>query len=57
MKIKDGVFVVVSENPESIQEFDWEVKAVRADIPTLKPEPHKHEIKVSGFGPYTFAVN
>lgn len=56
MKIKDGVFVVVSENPESTQEFDWEVKAVRADIPRLNPEPEKQEIKVSGFGPYTFAV-
>jgi hypothetical protein len=50
MKIKDGVFVVASENPESTQEFDWEVKAVRADIPRLNPEPEKQEIKVLGFG-------
>ena len=55
-KIVDGKFVVVSENPESSQKFDWEVKAVRADGPKLQAEPDKQDLQVGGFGPYTFAV-
>ena len=55
-KIKDGKFVVVSENPESSQQFDWEVKAVRADGPKLQAEPNKQDLQVGGFGPYTFEI-
>jgi hypothetical protein len=55
-KIRDGRFVVVSENPGSTQEFDWEVKAVRADGPKLVVEPEKTSIRVGGFGPYRFEV-
>lgn len=54
VKIVDGAFVVMSENPESEQRFDWEVKAVRADAPTLRVEPRKDQVTVSGFGPYTY---
>jgi hypothetical protein len=55
-KIKDGRFVVTSNNPSSTQAFDWEVKAVRADAATLKVEPLRDEITVGGFGPYTFVA-
>ena len=55
-KIKDGKFVVVSDNPESSQQFDWEVKAVRADGPQLQAEPNKQDLQVGGFGPYTFEI-
>ena len=55
-KIVDGKFVVVSDNPESSQKFDWEVKAVRADGPKLQAEPDKQDLQVGGFGPYTFAL-
>ena len=55
-KIKDGNFVVVSDNPGSSQQFDWEVKAVRADGPQLQAEPNKEDLQVGGFGPYTFEI-
>ena len=55
-KIKDGKFVVISDNPESSQKFDWEVKAVRADGPKLQAEPNKQDMQVGGFGPYTFEI-
>ncbi|MBV9775376.1 MAG: hypothetical protein JO040_15580 [Gemmatimonadetes bacterium] len=51
-KIVGGRFVVVSENPHSDQEFDWEVKAVRKDLPPLEVEPDRAKLDVSGFGPY-----
>jgi hypothetical protein len=38
VQVKDGTFIVYSSNPTSAQKFSWEVKAVRADIPTLVPE-------------------
>ncbi|NES21949.1 MAG: hypothetical protein F6K41_24240 [Symploca sp. SIO3E6] len=55
-KIKDGKFVVVSDNPQSSQQFDWEVKAVRADGPQLQAEPNKQDLQVGGFGPYRFEI-
>lgn len=55
--IADGAFVVISENPESTQRFDWEVKAVRADAPPLRVEPAKSELVVGGFGPYTYEAS
>ncbi len=55
-KIKDGKFIVISDNPESSQQFDWEVKAVRADGPKLQAEPSKQDLQVGGFGPYTFEI-
>jgi hypothetical protein len=55
-KIKDGRFIVVSNNPKSAQAFDWEVKAVRADGPPLAVEPLRSETTVGGFGPYAFIV-
>lgn len=36
--VKDGKFVVVSENAGSSQAFSWEVKAVRADVAPLQVE-------------------
>lgn len=55
-KIRGGRFVVESNNPASAQEFDWEVKAIRADGPSLRPEPLREEIAVRGFGPYTYSA-
>ncbi len=55
-KIKNGTFVVISENPDSTQKFDWEVKAVRSDGPALEAEPDKKDHLVGGFGPYTFEI-
>lgn len=54
VKIKEGLFTVYSDNKKSTQAFDWEVKAVRADGKKLVVEPHKSDLNVSGFGPYTF---
>jgi hypothetical protein len=54
-KITNGRFVVISDNPNSEQQFDWEVEAVRKDVPRLIVSPRKDEISVMGFGPYTFA--
>jgi len=56
-KIRDGRFVVVSDNPTSSQEFDWEVKAIRQDVPLLVVEPDKKDIEVRGVGPYTYPVS
>jgi hypothetical protein len=53
-KVANGRFVVISDNPSSAQAFDWEVKAVRKDVPRLVEAPLKTEISVAGFGPYTF---
>jgi len=53
-KVANGRFVVISDNPNSSQAFDWEVKAVRKDVPRLVDAPLKTEISVAGFGPYTF---
>lgn len=55
-KIKNGRFIVVSNNHESKQAFDWEVKAIRADAPELEVEPSRDKIAVGGFGPYTFVA-
>jgi hypothetical protein len=55
-RVRDGRFVVRSDDPASTQAFDWEVKAVRADSPRLVVEPRREEIEVRRFGPYTFAV-
>lgn len=55
-KIRDGRFVVESNTPDSMQEFDWEVKAIRADGPDLRVEPRRDEIAVRGFGPYTYST-
>jgi hypothetical protein len=56
-KIRDGRFVVFSDNPNSSQEFDWEVKAIRQDVPLLVVEPDKKDIEVRGDGPYTYPVS
>ncbi len=56
VKISEGAFVVVSENPRSSQRFDWEVKAVRADGPPLMVEPYKGSIAIAGAGPYTYSA-
>jgi hypothetical protein len=37
-QVRDGSFVVVSDNPNSSQAFSWEVKAVRADVSALEVE-------------------
>jgi hypothetical protein len=54
--IVDGRFVVISDNPNSTQEFHWEVKAVRKDAPRLVVAPLKDDISVAGIGPYTYSV-
>jgi hypothetical protein len=56
-KIRNGRFVVVSDNPNSSQEFDWEVKAIRQDVPLLVVEPDKKDIEVRGVGPYTYTIS
>jgi hypothetical protein len=55
-QIVDGKFIVYSDNVGSIQEFNWEVKAVRADVAQLVVEPDKKDISVHGDGPYTYAI-
>jgi len=55
MKIADGTFAVISDNPHSAQGFDWEVKAVRSDGAQLEVEPRKSERVVAGIGPYTYS--
>ncbi|MBW4635562.1 MAG: polymer-forming cytoskeletal protein [Iphinoe sp. HA4291-MV1] len=55
-KIRNGKFLVVSDNPNSFQEFDWEVKAVRQDVLPLVVEPDKKDLEVKGYGPYTYAI-
>lgn len=55
-KIRNGKFIVVSDNPDSCQEFDWEVKAVRQDVLPLVVEPDKKDLEVKGYGPYTYAI-
>jgi len=55
-KVTGGAFTVVSDNPNSTQEFDWEVKAIRADGPLLASEPLKKDLQVGGFGPYTYEI-
>ncbi len=37
-QVVNGTFVVYSDNTASSQEFFWEVKAVRADVPVLVAE-------------------
>ncbi len=56
-QIHDGRFLVESNNPVSTQEFDWEVKAVRADGPILQVEPLRSAVEVGGIGPYTYRTN
>ncbi len=55
-RIKAGTFVVASDNPDSTQKFDWEVKAVRKDKPDLEVEPLRSHMAVSGFGPYKIGM-
>ncbi|NQT95100.1 MAG: hypothetical protein HQ572_01485 [Candidatus Omnitrophica bacterium] len=50
--IEDGQFKVYGTDPDG--EFSWEVKAVRNDIPVINVEPDKNDVKVRGFGPYTY---
>lgn len=53
--VKHGAFKVRAidrNNPE--QSFDWEVKAVRADVAPLLVEPARSEIEVHGEGPYKY---
>lgn len=38
VQVKDGKFMVYSDNKDSTQHFSWEVKAVRADINPIVPE-------------------
>lgn len=37
-QVRDGSFVVIWDNQSSAQAFSWEVKAVRADVPSLAVE-------------------
>lgn len=38
-QVKNGKFVVQSSNKNSQQKFNWQVTAIRADIPALEVEP------------------
>lgn len=53
-QVRNGAFVVISNDLTSRQAFNWEVKAVRADVPPLETEPEVDRVVVDGFGPYTF---
>jgi len=53
-KIHNGQFMVISNNPQSEQRFDWEVTAVRNDVPLLNPTPLKAEVRIKGHPPYTY---
>ena len=53
-KIHKGRFVVISNNPKSNQTFDWEVTAVRSDVPTLNPTPLRTQVQIKGRPPYTY---
>ena len=53
-KIYKGRFVVISTNPKSNQTFDWEVTAVRSDVPTLNPTPLRTQVHIKGRTPYTY---
>jgi len=56
VKITNGAFVVISEQPQSSQQFDWNVTAVRADGPPLEVEPLVGSILIGGMGPYTYQI-
>jgi hypothetical protein len=53
-KILNGTFIIVAGNPVSKQAFNWEVSAMRADVPPLDVQPRRGATVVSGLGPYTF---
>lgn len=53
-KIQKGRFIVISSNPKSNQTFDWEVTAVRSDVPTLNPTPLRTQAHIKGRAPYTY---
>jgi hypothetical protein len=55
-KINNGIFIVFSDNTDSNQELDWEVKAIRKDAPPLVVEPNKKDINVRGEGPYKYTI-
>ena len=55
-QVSGGKFLVYSDNRVSDQEFNWEVIAVRKDVPRLIVEPSKNDIEVHGDGPYTFGT-
>ena len=40
-KVLAGQFKVISDNKNSSQKFNWEIKAVRSDIPKLEVERSK----------------
>ena len=53
--VRGGAFVVRAidgRNPE--QTFDWEIKALRADVPPLVAEPARRDVTVHGDGPYRY---
>ena len=55
-KINNGKCIVFSDNIDSNQEFDWEVKAIRSDVSPLNVEPYKKDINVRGEGPYKYTI-
>jgi hypothetical protein len=52
--IHQGTFTIISNNPKSSQIIDWEVTAVRQDVPQLNPTPLKKDITIKGRPPYTY---
>lgn len=45
-EVRDGKFMVFGTEPEG--RFSWEVRAVRADVETINPEPDRHGKNESG---------
>ena len=53
--VENGKFRVrATDRNNPRQTFDWEVKAVRADVAPLLVEPTHNEIQVHGEGPYKY---
>jgi hypothetical protein len=53
--VSNGVFLVRAIDDNNLsQAFDWEVKAIRADVEPLEPEPKRDDIVVHGDGPYKY---
>jgi hypothetical protein len=55
--VRRGSFLVRAiDGNNQRQAFDWEVKAIRADVPALLVEPKRDEITVRGDGPYRYFI-
>ncbi|HUS64789.1 MAG TPA: hypothetical protein VMZ28_09625 [Kofleriaceae bacterium] len=54
-RVRRGAFVVRAiDGRNRAQRFDWEVKAVRKDVPRLTVEPARNDVVMHGDGPYRY---